>query len=239
MDVRKGHPYCYARNCKNFFILELVLEVSIVEKGLKKSAALILIFIIVISVITGCGMNEKDAKAYVQATLDANYKGIFKEYIKITDSTEKEAKEMYKNNMDTVMSSFVADDSITEDVSEKYKELFQEIYAKANYTIGKVEKTGEGFDVEVQAMQLQVFDGIEDELVEITKKEVGKSKEQLSEEEIDTIAYETLYDLLSEKVKDPIYGNEQTIIVRVVKDSDGIWMISDSDLTEIDKALFR
>lgn len=209
------------------------------EKGLKKSAALILIFIIVISVIAGCGMNEKDAKAYVLATLDANYKGNFKEYIKITDSTEKEAKEMYKNNMDTVMSSFVADDSVTEDMSEKYKELFQEIYAKANYTIGKVEKTGEGFDVEVKTAQFQIFDGVEDELVENTKKEVKKSKEQLSEEEIDTIAYETLYELLAEKVKNPVYENEQSLTVKVIKDSDGVWMIPEGNLTEIDKALFR
>lgn len=209
------------------------------EKGLKKSAALILIFIIVISVIAGCGMNEKDAKAYVLATLDANYKGNFKEYIKITDSTEKEAKEMYKNNMDTVMSSFVADDSVTEDMSEKYKELFQEIYAKANYTIGKVEKTGEGFDVEVKTAQFQIFDGVEDELVENTKKEVKKSKEQLSEEEIDTIAYETLYELLAEKVKNPVYENEQSLTVKVIKDSDGVWMIPEGNLIEIDKALFR
>ena len=209
------------------------------KRGMRKCAAFTMALAVIISITTGCGMKEKDAKAYVQATLDANYKGKFKEYIKITDSTEKEAKEIYNNNMDIVMSSFVEAESITDDMNEKYTKLFRDIYAKANYSIGKVEQTGEGFDVEVNTAQFQVFDGVEDELVENTKNEVKKSKEQLSEEEIDTIAYETLYELLSEKVENPVYENEQTLTVKVIKDSEGVWMIPEEDLTEIDKALFR
>lgn len=207
--------------------------------GMRKYTAVMIMFAVTVLAFTGCGMKEKDAKAYVQATLDANYKGKFKEYIKLTDSTEKEAKKTYEKNMDIVMSSFVESESITEDMNTKYKKLFQDIYAKANYSIGKVEKTGEGFDVEVKIAQFPVFDGVEDELVENTKKEVRKSKDQLSEEEIDAIAYENLYEILSEKVEDPVYEKEQSLTVKIIKGADGVWMIPEEYLDEIDKALFR
>ncbi|MGN1167665.1 MAG: hypothetical protein ACI4S2_14695 [Lachnospiraceae bacterium] len=209
------------------------------KMGMRKYAAFLIMIALTVWAITGCGMKEKDAKAYVQATLDANYKGDFKEYIEITDSTEEEAKEIYENNMNIVMSSFVESDNITDEMNAKYKKLFQDIYAKANYTIGEVEKTGEGFDVEVKTAQFQVFDGVEDELVEKATKEVEKSKEQLSEEEIDTIACEVLYELLSDKVNNPVYENEQSLTVKIIKDSDGVWMIPEEYLDEIDKALFR
>ena len=57
---------------------------------LKKYGSIFIVCILLVGLLSGCGMREKDAKAYVTATLDASYKGKFEEYKKQTDATEKE-----------------------------------------------------------------------------------------------------------------------------------------------------
>ena len=49
---------------------------------LKKYGSIFIVCILLVGLLSGCGMREKDAKAYVTATLDASYKGKFKEYKK-------------------------------------------------------------------------------------------------------------------------------------------------------------
>ena len=49
---------------------------------LKKYGSIFIVCILLVGLLSGCGMREKDAKAYVTATLDASYKGKFEEYKK-------------------------------------------------------------------------------------------------------------------------------------------------------------
>jgi len=67
---------------------------------LKKYGSIFIVCILLVGLLSGCGMREKDAKAYVTATLDASYKGKFKEYKKQTDATEKEVKNLYQENIE-------------------------------------------------------------------------------------------------------------------------------------------
>ena len=67
----------------------------------KKKSLLALLLVLVMVLLSGCqGMSKEDAKAYAQSVLDAQYKGEFKAYMEQTDTTEKEAKEMYEGNLD-------------------------------------------------------------------------------------------------------------------------------------------
>ncbi len=69
---------------------------------LKRNVSLILVGLMAVGMLAGCGMKPDDAKSYVQATLDAGYKANFDEYTKITDSTKEEAQKLFDNNIDTV-----------------------------------------------------------------------------------------------------------------------------------------
>ena len=135
---------------------------------LKKYGSIFIVCILLVGLLSGCGMREKDAKAYVTATLDASYKGKFKEYKKQTDATEKEVKNLYQENIDTMMQSSGLDSiGASEKMTEKFRLLFQDILKAANYKVQSAEKTDNGFTVKVKVKPLKCFSGLQDEL---TKK---------------------------------------------------------------------
>ncbi len=194
--------------------------------------------VMVLTMLAGCGMKPDDAKAYVQATLDAGYKADFDEYAKITDSTKEEAQKLFDNNIDTVTNSLgFSALGATEETTEKYRELLKEIFAKAKYTIGEAKEKDGGFEVEVKAEPMQIFSGVQDELVTKLQEEVAKSG-QPKEDEINQLAIDMLYDLLNEKLASVTYGEPQSITVHVTKDSSNVWNITESDLQAVDAALF-
>lgn len=206
---------------------------------LKRNVSLAMAAMMALMLFTGCGMKPDDAKAYVQATLDAGYKADFGEYAKITDSTEEEAQKLFDNNIDTVTNSlgFTAL-GVSDETTEKYRGLLKEIFAKVKYTVGEAKETDGSFEVEVQAEPMEIFSGIQDELVAKLQKEVEKSDGQIKEDEINQLAIDMLYDLLSEKLAEVTYGEAQTITVHVTKNSNNVWNITESDLQAVDAALF-
>ena len=208
------------------------------KKILKRNVSLILVGLMAVGMLAGCGMKPDDAKAYVQATLDAGYKADFDEYAKITDSTKEDAQKLFDNNIDTVTNSLgFGALGATEETTEKYRELLKEIFAKAKYTVGDVKEKDGGFEVVVNAEPMQIFSGVQDELVTKLQEKVAKSG-QPKEEEINQLAIDMLYDLLTEKLASVTYGEPQSVTVHVTKDSNNVWNITESDLQAVDAALF-
>ena len=197
-----------------------------------------MVVVMALTMLAGCGMKPDDAKAYVQATLDAGYKADFDEYAKITDSTKEDAQKLFDNNIDTVTNSLgFGALGATEETTEKYRELLKEIFAKAKYTVGDVKEKDGGFEVVVNAEPMQIFSGVQDELVTKLQEKVAKSG-QPKEEEINQLAIDMLYDLLAEKLASVTYGEPQSVTVHVTKDSSNVWNITESDLQAVDAALF-
>ncbi len=204
----------------------------------KRNVSLAMVVVMALTMLAGCGMKPDDAKAYVQATLDAAYKADFDEYAKITDSTKEDAQKLFDNNIDTVTNSLgFGALGATEETTEKYRELLKEIFAKAKYTVGDVKEKDGGFEVVVNAEPMQIFSGVQDELVTKLQEKVAKSG-QPKEEEINQLAIDMLYDLLTEKLASVTYGEPQSVTVHVTKDSNNVWNITESDLQAVDAALF-
>lgn len=204
----------------------------------KRNVSLAMVVVMALTMLAGCGMKPDDAKAYVQATLDAGYKADFDEYAKITDSTKEDAQKLFDNNIDTVTNSLgFGALGATEETTEKYRELLKEIFAKAKYTVGDVKEKDGGFEVVVNAEPMQIFSGVQDELVTKLQEKVAKSG-QPKEEEINQLAIDMLYDLLTEKLASVTYGEPQSVTVHVTKDSNNVWNITESDLQAVDAALF-
>ena len=204
----------------------------------KRNVSLAMVVVMALTMLAGCGMKPDDAKAYVQATLDAGYKADLDEYAKITDSTKEDAQKLFDNNIDTVTNSLgFGALGATEETTEKYRELLKEIFAKAKYTVGDVKEKDGGFEVVVNAEPMQIFSGVQDELVTKLQEKVAKSG-QPKEEEINQLAIDMLYDLLTEKLASVTYGEPQSVTVHVTKDSNNVWNITESDLQAVDAALF-
>lgn len=207
---------------------------------LKRNVLLVLVGLLIPGMLAGCGMKPDTAKAYVQATLDAGYKADFDEYTKITDSTKEEAQKLFDNNIDTVTSSLGFDAlGATEETMDKYSELLKEIFAKVKYEVGDTKETDGGFEVEVTAEPMEIFTGIQDELVAKMQEEVTTSGKEVTEDDVNQLAIDMVHELLSEKLEEVTYGEPQTITVHVTKNSDGVWNITESDLQAVDKALFK
>lgn len=154
---------------------------------LKRNVSLILVGLMAVGMLAGCGMKPDDAKAYVQATLDAGYKANFDEYTKITDSTKEEAQKLFDNNIDTVTNSLgFSALGATEETMDKYRELLEEIFAKVKYTVGDAKETDGGFEVEVTAEPMEIFSGMQDELV--AKMQEAVAGKEISEDDVNQLA---------------------------------------------------
>lgn len=206
-------------------------------KRRKSLVALLLAMIMVLLCGCGSGMSAEDAKAYTKSILDATYKGEFKDYIKWTDSTEEEAKKLYDSNMDTTLEQAgFAELGISDELLAKYKQLFMDMASNAKYEVGEVkEGDNDEYTVEVTVYPFTGFDGLQDE---VTSQLDINSLADKSEQEMYEAIFTKMYEIMAQKLESPTYGDAQTFTVHVTPDDDGVYSISESELAEIDNAMF-
>ena len=205
-----------------------------------KKKLLVLLTILTMGILTGCGMSEEDAKAYVEASLDASYKGEFDAFVEITDSTQEGAKAMYDENMELIMQSAGFDEqALGEELTENYKQLFLELIKKADYSVGDAVKNDDSFAVEVTVKPLIIFDGIEAELTDAVLNRISEMDEYPDDDEINVIGFEEMYKILSEKVDAPVYSEETvSVSINLHKNDNGMYEISEEDMAVLDNAIF-
>ena len=207
-----------------------------------KKKFLMLLMILTMFVLTACGMTEEEASAYVKASLDAAYKGEFEEFVEITDSTIEGAQAMYEENMvHTMEAAGFSDMEINDELIGKYKQLFLDISKSVNYTVGAATETENGeFEVQVEINPLLVFTNIsEEEITEAVIDRIMDMKKYPSDEKITEIAFEEMYEILVEEIKEPTYSDEKIVqSVGVHKDEDGMYYISEEDMLALDNVFF-
>jgi len=205
-----------------------------------KKKLLICLTVFIMGILTGCGMSEEEAKAYVEASLDAAYKGEFDAFVEITDSTPEGAVAMYEENMDHIMESAgFSDLELSDELTENYRNLFLELIKKADYTVGNAVKNDDSFAVDVTVKPLVIFDGIESELTDALLNRISEMDEYPEDEEITIIGFEEMYKILAEKVENPLYGEDTVnVTINLHKNDKGMYEISEEDMLTLDNALF-
>ncbi|MBD5465782.1 MAG: hypothetical protein HDR22_08190 [Lachnospiraceae bacterium] len=205
----------------------------------KKMLALMLALVTTLS-LSGCSLFVQfDAAGYTKAVLDAATKAEFDKYIELTNSTAEDAQAEY----DEVLESFLAEFEsfpLSDELLEKYKQLFIDLLAKTKYSVGEAEKDGDSFIVPLTIEPLIIYDGFDEEVEEASnafyeelQAEVDASGEVPSEDEIYERSYQLVYDILVARIASATYGEPQTMTVTVSQNSDGLWSISDSDYEAI------
>ena len=206
----------------------------------KRMLALAAVLVLAVSMLTRCGgMTEEDAKEYVKATLDASYKADFDAYMKVTDSSKEEVQKLYDDNIENIVtSSGLQDMGITSELEEKYRELYKNMLSKAKYTVGDAKETDGGFEVVVKVEPFAFMEGVERELTEaIQNQHLAGDGSVPSEDEINQMLLNKMYELLAARAEDPQYGAEEELKV-TVEEKDNVYSISEEDLTKIDSRLF-
>lgn len=206
-----------------------------------KKKLLVFLMILMMCILSGCGMKEEEVKAYVEASLDAAYKGEFDAFVEITESTPEGAKAMYEENIVHIMEAAgFSDLELEDDLTEKYKELFLSLIKKVDYSVGEVEREeNESFAVEVMVNPMTILSGIEDELTDNLLGRIDELEEFPSEDEIVHMSFEEMYSILSERVEEPEYSNESKVItIHLHKNEKGMYAIDEEDMLALDASLF-
>lgn len=208
---------------------------------MKKKSLLITALVLCLAMLLGgCKkITPEDAQTYVQSLLDASYKGEFKDYMKLTNSTEEEAQELYDDGIETTMEmAQISGMEMSEELQEKYRQLFIDMYKNVDYTLSNPQEDGEGFTVDVTVKPYTIFENMEDDLLAIMQDDMDTIASLSSDEEINEYVFQKTYDLLASKMESPEYGDEETITVHIEKNDDGLLTASQDDLTSIEYALF-
>lgn len=207
-------------------------------KTLKKALVTGLVAVMMVVNLAGCG--KFDAAAYVESCLDLLTKGETEQYMKMTGRSKEQAESDYESNIDAMMTE-MDQFNLSDELSNSYRQLFKDVYAKAKYTVKDAEKMDDkdGYYVTVEIEQMTgLFNGIQEELMtEFTEWANSFDADTYpTEDEMYEQMYHMMYDLMSARLDSITYNDPQEVVVEVIGE-DNVYSISDGSMTELDEAL--
>lgn len=207
-------------------------------KTLKKALVTGLVAVMMVVNLAGCG--KFDAAAYVESCLDLLTKGETEQYMKMTGRSKEQAESDYESNIDAMMTE-MDQFNLSDELSNSYRQLFKDVYAKAKYTVKDAEKMDgqDGYYVTVEIEQMTgLFNGIQEELMtEFTEWANSFDADTYpTEDEMYEQMYQMMYDLMSARVDSITYNDPQEVVVEVTG-QDNVYSISDGSMSELDDAL--
>lgn len=235
------------------------------RKTFPRISALLLGTVMLLSLCScgGKGMTTEDASKCVQVELDATYKGQFQPFVDFYDNvTTEDARNQYNDNVEGEASYFLygfgpdaldgSGDSVepTDMQLHRAKELFEEIYAKAEYSIASSTKQDDGtFAVKLTIKPINILhllsDNIEAGFEAFQAKYDAVDVESMSDEEfetwyVDVFArdyYDTLLDILEEQIPNIDYMDEKSIVIQVQNDEEEGLAFGDEDWKNLDNMI--
>lgn len=207
-------------------------------KTLKKALVTGLVAVMMVVNLAGCG--KFDAAAYVESCLDLLTKGETEQYMKMTGRSKEQAESDYESNIDAMMTE-MDQFNLSDELSNSYRQLFKDVYAKAKYTVKDAEKMDDkdGYYVTVEIEQMTgLFNGIQEELMtEFTEWANSFDADTYpTEDEMYEQMFQMMYDLMSARLDSITYNDPQEVVVEVIGE-DNVYSISDGSMTELDEAL--
>lgn len=208
---------------------------------MRKRGLLALLLVVIMTALCGCGgMSTEDAQSYAKSVLDASYKGEFAKYMEWTKSSEEDAKELYEGNIDVTMkeAGFSAL-GLSEELTESYRQLFLDMIKLAKYDVGEAkEASDDAFTIDVTVEPFIAFEGLQDEVNTAVTEELTNAEQIPSDEEINQMVFQKMYELMAERIASPVYGDPTTVTITVKPDADNVYYIAQEDMTALDDALF-
>lgn len=193
--------------------------------------------------LSGC--TRFDAASYVQAVLDASYKGKTEQYIEVTGGSKEDAQKVFRKKLDATMAEF-KETKLPEELEVKYETLFGDLMKQMYYKVGESQKEENGsYAVTVTAKPILLFDETYEEFqkrAEMYAKEVTdqvtKSGEMPTEETMQQEVYRIYYGVLNEQMETGIsYGDAKEVQIHVIRQKDGTYELAGQDLIALDALL--
>jgi hypothetical protein len=217
------------------------------KKGLKRISLALLMLIMAVSMLTGCGPKKptaEDAQAYVQAVLDLMCTGDYDHSVKLADVEEGKETEIRDNLVNQMIAEFSTEANLSEDTAKAFSDFMIKALEKASFTVGDAVETDDGgYDVTVSVEPLQIYTGVEDELKAVLEVEVAAEPDKIlamSEEEQTDFIMGILIQLLNKKLEDPKYdpAEEVTVHYGPMEGEDGVYGCTAAEGEKLGEKLF-
>lgn len=212
---------------------------------MKRKLSIILACIMVVGLLGGCG-NSFDTSAYLKALLDNSYMNDSSQLVSMKIATADEAAELYNEGVDDLVDAMLYGVyGLTDEETEQWRSLMQDILAGAKYTVGESEKQDDGsYVVTVSYQKMNIYGPAMEACMELAleknqewQEAYENGEEVPSEDEMMVWATMALKDCIEETLKNVTYGEEQTLTVKI-KIEDNVWTPSISDIEKLGTAMF-
>lgn len=217
------------------------------KKGLGRLSLLVLIMVMTISMLAGCGPKKpapEDAQAYVKAVLDLMCTGDYDHSVDLADIEEGKESEVRDNLINEMMTQIGSESNLNEEVTAAFKDFMMNAMEKAKYTVGDATATeDDGYDVTVSVEPLQLFTGIDEELNEVLEEKVASESDKIlamSEEEQTNYVMEIVIELLNKKLEDPKYDPAEEVVVHYgpMEGQKGVYGCTEAEGEKLGSKLF-
>ncbi len=207
-----------------------------------KKIALLLVCVLVIGILGGCG-NKFDAKAYLQAMLDLSYKNDTAAFMDLKIGTAEEAAQVYESGIDLAMKNFMTGVTVSDELTKKFRQIVQDMYGNAKYTVDSAEKQDDDWVVTVTYEKMMVFKdtlaNYETAVNDLYTEWSGVTDEtQLpTEEEMTDALLVALKDSMKDAIANAEYAEPATTTVKIEL-IDDVWTPNSKDIENLELLLF-
>ena len=199
----------------------------------KRMATLLLVMVMAVGMFSGCGA-KFDASKYLQAQLDNSYKNDSSLIIEQKIDTKENAEKVYEQVLDNQVDGFFTGVDVSDEVKSRYRDIFADMLAKADYTLKEAEKQSDGsYKVSVDSKKMKIFEPV--------MEEVTKEAESLSTDDLNTYMndfFDLMADSLEKELKDGVeYGDAENLTVRI-EIVNKVYTMNESDVNALTTSLF-
>ena len=181
-----------------------------------------------------------DASKYVNGVLNNIYLGDSTGYMELVEITAEEAKEEYEQGISVEADFFLQYyglDSVSDDVYQQIVDMYKQIYSKSKFEVKEAVKNGDDYNVEVVVSPIDVIVNSEEAISTAVDDFVANANpDDYTDEQVlnDDLA-KLVIKVINDNMANLGYQAEKSIIVKVEKDAQGYYGISDDAIGLLDQ----
>ena len=205
---------------------------------MKKMAAAVVAMVTALA-LTACA-GGFDASKYVNGVLNNIYLGDSTGYMELVEITAEEAKEEYEQGISVEADFFLQYyglDSVSDDVYQQIVDMYKQIYSKSKFEVKEAVKNGDDYNVEVVVSPIDVIVNSEEAISTAVDDFVANANpDDYTDEQVlnDDLA-KLVIKVINDNMANLGYQAENSIIVKVEKDAQGYYGISDDAIGLLDQ----
>lgn len=186
-----------------------------------------------------------DAGNYVKAILDNSYYNDAAGIVEQGKLTAEEAAERYNQGIDSQMDAIFAKVIVSDELTEEYRDFFEDLYSNAKYTVGEVVETDDKtFEVTVTYEKMNLFADVMityeaklAEMVDSWNEDALAGEDVPSDEAKNEQFFAMLKDCMVEELQEATFEEPVETIIKVEL-IDNVWTANQEDLMDLEFSLF-